>query len=299
MAGKKNVLGRGLASLLPDIEEQTENDKIFFECDIDIIFPNQYQPRTIFSEKSIAELTNSIKQQGIIQPLIVRKHESGYELIAGERRLRAAKKAGLKKVPVIVKNFAGSQLLEISIIENIQRQDINPIEEAYAYQRLIDDFSFTQEKIAQKIGKSRSAIANFLRLIKLSSPIKEALKNNLITMGHARALLSAENNLIQSKAFKTLLEKDLSVRETEKLIQKLNKNRTKINKTFFYNQQFTKIAESLSHKFSTKIKITKKGKKGKIEIEFKDQDDLDRVIKIMTPSFEFEDLGDKDYEKNN
>ncbi len=279
MTGKKKVLGRGLASLLPDFDSNKKEN--FFECDTDIILPNKYQPRNIFSENSINELAESIKKQGIIQPLIVKKKDDKYELIAGERRLIAAKKAGFTKVPVIVKDISDSEHLILSIIENIQREDLNSIEVAYAYKRLIDEFSLTQEQVAETVGKSRSGVANLLRLLKLSDEIKNAVKNEILSMGHARALLSAENDVIQNRAFEIIIKKKLSVRETERLLKKLNKEAEDIKEKKEKIYYFKEIEDSLSDIFGSKVKIFKKTKKGKIEIEFKNDDDLQRLIGIF------------------
>jgi len=287
-AGKskiKKALGRGLDSLLPDYGESFENTENFLECDTDIILPNRYQPRSIFSEESIAELVNSIKEQGIIQPLVVRKHENGYELAAGERRLRAAKKAGLLKVPVVVRGFSDSEMLEISIIENVQRENLNPIEEADAYRRLIDEFSLTQEQVAKRVGKSRPAIANFLRLRQLPDEIKNEMKNGTLSMGHARALLGAGSEAQQSRAFKTIIAKKLSVREAENLIKKLKSEsepeKNKESKMTSEELYFADLAQVLSRKIGSRVQITKRGKKGSVRIEFYNDDDLERIIKAL------------------
>jgi ParB family chromosome partitioning protein len=189
---KKNALGKGLDALIPAMETRDKKDSDYFFCDIDLIRPNPFQPRLDFSEQDLAELTESIKTQGVLQPLLVRKDKDGYELIAGERRLRSAKLAGLNQVPVIVKQVGDDKLLEISLVENIQRENLNPIEEADAYHRLITQLDLTQDQAAARVGKSRSAVANFLRLRQLPDQIKTSIVEGALSMGHARALLGAE-----------------------------------------------------------------------------------------------------------
>ena len=279
----KRALGRGLDSLLPADDFLNEKNKIFFECDIDIILPNRYQPRLHFSKESIEELADSIKKQGIIQPLSVRKTENGYELAVGERRLRAAQKAGLKKVPVIVRDLSDSDMLEISIVENIQRENLNPIEEANAYYRLINEFKFTQEQAAKKVGKSRSAVANTLRLRQLSDQIKQEIKKGVLSSGHARAILSIDSKIKQNEIAKFIIAKKLSVRQTEDLVkrEKNKKDDKSIGKKSVEQIYFADLAQRLSNKFGTKVKIIKKGKKGRVEIDFYGSDDLDRIINLF------------------
>jgi ParB family chromosome partitioning protein len=224
---KKRALGRGLGALIPEIEKSQEDSKDYFYCEIELIRPNRYQPRMQFDEDELAELCESIKEQGILQPLLVREENDGFELIAGERRLRAAKKAGLTQVPVVTKRIDDSKLLELSIVENIQRANINPIEESEAYHRLITEFHLTQDKVAIRVGKSRSAVANFLRLRQLPDPIKASIQEGKLTMGHARALLGIENSTQQMAAWRAVIKKNLSVRETEELIRSLKGEKKK------------------------------------------------------------------------
>ncbi len=283
---KKKALGRGLDSLLPDFAKKNDKTDTFFNCDIELIIPNRYQPRISFSKKLIEELADSIKIQGIIQPLTVRKHDNGYELVAGERRLRAAKKAGLSNVPVIVKEFSDSEILEISIIENIQREDLNSIEEAEAYQRLINEFQLTQEQVAKRVGKSRPAVANLLRLRHLPVQVKEEIKRGLLSMGHARAILGLESTKEQNQVSQLIIAKKFSVRETENLIKKLKAEKEKSDNPgnslkSSDDIHFADISESLSGKFGTKVRIIKSGKKGSIRIEFYDDKDLDRIINLF------------------
>ncbi len=282
---KKVALGRGLEALIPRVASDKERSKEFFLCDIDLIRPNRYQPRIHFSEKEMAELADSIKAQGIIQPLLVKKDENGFELIAGERRLRAARMAGLTRAPVILKDITDEELLEMSIVENIQRENFNPVEEAEAYHRLISEFGLTQEVAAAKVGKSRSAVANFLRIRQLPESIKASIIEGFISMGHARALLGVENPARQNKAWRTVVSKGLSVRETEKLIKKLKAEEKKPIPRPPSSEQnvLNDLADELSRHFGAKVQINRRGKKGKVEIEFYNDNDLNRLIDLLKP----------------
>ncbi len=277
---KKMALGKGLGALIPEIEEADERPKDFFYCDIELIRPNRFQPRLQFPEDELDELCQSIKEQGILQPLLIREENDGYQLIAGERRLRAAKKAGLAQVPVVIKRISDSKLLELSIVENIQRANFNPIEESEAYHRLITEFNLTQDQAATRVGKSRSAVANFLRLRQLSDQIKASILDESLTMGHARALLGAENSAQQMAAWRAVVKKGLSVRETEDLIRSLKneKKKPKVPKKSSDDRHLMSLAEDLSRHFGTKITIKKHGQRGKVQIEFYSNDDLDRLI---------------------
>lgn len=280
---KKIALGRGLDSLLPDIEYVESVSKEYFQCDIELIRPNRYQSRMQFSEDELEGMARSIKEQGIIQPLLVRKDDNGYELVTGERRLRAAKKAGLDQVPVIVKTITDTDLLEMSIVENVQREDLNPMEEAEAYYQLIVKFDLTQDQVATRVGKSRSAVANFLRLRQLPEQIKADIINGALSMGHARALLGASNSAQQNAAWRAVVSKGLSVRETERLINRLKAEKKKPKKSSTGSEQryFLSLAEDLSRRFGTKVQIKRHGKKGRIEITFYNNDDLDRVLTLL------------------
>ena len=280
---KKMALGKGLDALIPSIDPAEEKSKDFFLCDVELIQRNRYQPRHKFSEEELEELRDSIKTQGIIQPLLVKKHDNGYELIAGERRLRAAKMAGLSKVPVVVKTVTDLELLEMSIVENIQREDLNPMEEAEAYHRLITEFNLTQDQAANRVGKSRSAVANLLRLRQLPDQIKDGIINGILHMGHARALLGADTPAMQNAAFRAVISKGLSVRETENLIKHLKYEKPQPEKKQPNKEQnyFSDLADNLARYFGTKVSINRKGKKGKVEIEFYNDDDLDRLINLL------------------
>ncbi|HUV51302.1 MAG TPA: ParB/RepB/Spo0J family partition protein [Anaerolineae bacterium] len=277
----KPALGRGLDSLLPDIVENSSKD--YFLCDIGIISPNRYQPRLQFSKDELDELSRSIKEQGMIQPLLVRKDATGYELIAGERRLRAAKMAGLDKVPVVIRDISDENMLEISIVENIQREDLNAMEEAEAYHRLIVEFNFTQDQVALRVGKSRPTIANFLRLRQLPEEIKSSIMDNSLAMGHARALLGAETSAQQRAAWRAVVSKGLSVRETEALVKQLKSEKEKPKKSKPGSEEIylKDLAAAFSQCLGTKVQIKKHGQKGKVVIDFYTNDDLNRLIGIL------------------
>jgi ParB family chromosome partitioning protein len=280
---KKRALGRGLSALIPEIEKSQEPPKDFFYCEIELIRPNRYQPRIQFAEDELEELCQSIKEQGILQPLLVREENGSFELIAGERRLRAAKRAGLTQVPVVTKRIDNSKLLELSIVENIQRADINPIEESEAYHRLITEFQLTQNTVATRVGKSRSAVANFLRLRQLPDPIKASIQEGKLTMGHARALLGIENSNQQMAAWRAVVRKDMSVRETEDLIRSLKgeKKKSKVSRKSTEDLYLLSLADDLSRHFGTKVVIKQRGQAGRVEIEFYSNDDLDRLIERL------------------
>ena len=280
---KKKALGRGLDALFPDIGTIDTKARDYFQCDIDVIRPNRYQPRRKFSEDELTELSRSIKKKGILQPLLVRRNNNGYELIAGERRLRASKMAGLGQVPVVVREISETELLEASVIENIQREDLNPMEEAEAYRRLAEEFKLTQAQVAERVSKSRSAVANFIRLCQLPQPIKDSLAENTLSMGHARALLGADTTAQQTRAWQVVMSKGLSVRETESLVKRLKSEKKKKKKRIPGSDEiyFNTLAEDLSRRFGTKVCIKRKGQKGKVEIDFYSNDDLDRLLNFF------------------
>lgn len=286
---KKMALGKGLGALIPGPSvapsEPSDRDRTYLLCDIDLIHPNRYQPRRKFSEEELEELSRSIREQGVIQPLVVRKNSHGYELIAGERRLRAAKLAGLTQVPIVVKELSDSQMLEMSIVENVQREDLNPLEESGAYHRLMTEFSLTQEQVADRVGKSRSAIANFLRLRQLPEEIKATLMDGSISLGHAKVLLGAKNTAQQMEIWRQIVTKGLSVRETEILLNRLKDPPPPPETPEPGSEEiyFSGVADNLSHRFGTKVRINRRGKKGKVEIEFYNDDDLDRLLHLLNP----------------
>ena len=251
---------------------------------ISSVEPNREQPRKHFSEEGIEELASSIRQYGIIQPLLVQKRDDYYEIIAGERRWRAAMKAGLKEVPVIVKDYSNREAVEISLIENIQREDLNPIEEALAYDRLIKEFEMTQEQVAGRVSKSRSAVTNSLRLLKLEDEVRQMVIAGDISEGHARTLLGLPNNEMQKLLADRILKDKLSVRETEKLVKKLTSNAPKKAKERDYQKEaiLGNLSEQLKVILGTKVSIIEKGKsKGKIEIEYYSDDELNRIFEML------------------
>jgi ParB family transcriptional regulator, chromosome partitioning protein len=281
---KKTGLGRGVASLIPEIEGSGDySTDTLFQCPIDDIKPNRYQPRITFSDEELEKLKNSILEQGVIQPLLVRNLDGSYELIAGERRLRAAKQANLTHVPVFVKDLTNEQALEVAIIENVQRENLNPLEEADAYQRLVSEFNYTQEMVAKKIGKNRSTIANLLRLRGLPEPIKKSLVDKKISMGHARSILGAGSEEEQIEVWQLVLAKQLSVRETERFINTIKKQLSdlKLKKTSPEKIFLTEISEQLTQKIKSKIRIMKQGNKGKVEIKFTSQKEFDHIIELL------------------
>ncbi len=283
MKKKHTGLGRGISSLIPELEIP-EIPSDFFYCPVADIRPNRYQPRQEFNQEELDRLRDSIAQQGVLQPLLVRHLEGGYELIAGERRLRAAEAAGLCQVPVVLKNLTDEQVLEVSIIENIQRQNLNVLEEAGAYFRLIDEFGYTQEKVAEKIGKNRSTIANLLRLRSLPQEIKTSLIEEKITMGHARALLGGGSEENQLYLFKQVLDRGLSVRETERLVNQAKQEPKKLLEKQSADEK--KILDQASLRIATRIRtqvrIKKSGEKGRIEIDFKSKSEFQRLVDLLS-----------------
>jgi ParB family transcriptional regulator, chromosome partitioning protein len=286
---KKLALGRGLDSLIPDrpgIDDDAQDKaaaKAYLECDIELIQPNRYQPRSHFAPEELAQLSESIRAQGVLQPVLVRQSDTGYELVAGERRLRAAKMAGLSTIPVLIKDISDAEMLEISIVENIQRADLNPMEEAEAYHRLVIEFGLTQEQAAARVGKSRSAVANFLRLRQLPELIKASIMDAQLSMGHARALLGADTPAQQNAAWRAILAKGLSVRQTEELIKRL-KNATQAvaqKKNGSEERHLAGLADGLSRRFGTRVQIRRRGKKGKLEMEFYSNEDLNRLLELL------------------
>jgi ParB family transcriptional regulator, chromosome partitioning protein len=281
---KKTGLGRGISALIPDFDMDAQKGRgDFFMCPVGEIAPNRYQPRTDFNAEELERLRDSIAQQGILQPLLVRHVDGGYELIAGERRLRAAKAALLTHVPVVVKDLTDEQVLEVSIIENIQRANLNVLEEAEAYFRLIDEFGYTQEKVAQKIGKNRSTIANLLRLRGLPDKIKHSLLAEKISMGHARALLGAGSRENQLALFEQVVRQKLSVRKTEQLVNQSRQAALKpARKLSAHEQAFLENTSTrISHQIQSPVKIHKNGGKGRIEINFTSQSEFTRLVDLL------------------
>jgi len=276
----RQALGKGHGALIPEKGiPEGEGKKALQQCGIEEVQPNPFQPRKTFSDEQLQELVDSIREKGILQPLLVRRKSDGYELIAGERRWRAAQRAGLREIPILVRDVSDSEMLEISLIENIQRENLNPIEEAEAYKRLMEQFHLTQEEISKKVGKDRTTVANMVRLLRLPPEIKLSLAEGKITMGHARAFLSLDGIDKQKLLWKRLLSGGLSVRQTESLVKKL---RTRSSPTpRRSNPEWSALIEELQRALGTKVRIVGKRKRGKIEIDFFSPDELDRIIELL------------------
>lgn len=305
MAVKRNGLGKGLDSLIPDktgrtvkpvekkptavktkvLEKETDKKEQQGETYLKIneVEPNREQPRKEFDEDSLLELADSIKQFGILQPLLVQKKDGYYEIIAGERRWRAAKLAGIKEVPVLIKEYTDQEIVEISLIENIQRENLNPIEEAMAFKRLLEEFNLKQDEVAERVSKSRTAVTNSMRLLKLSSRVQQMVIDDMISTGHARALLAIDDEEQQYIIASKIFDEKLSVRETEKLVKSLKtpkkeKELKKVEHTFVYDD----IVEKMKNVMGTKVNIhTKANGKGKIEIEYYSEDELERIYDMI------------------
>jgi len=276
----KRGLGKGLEALIPKIDHQ-ENEFIT-EIEIERLTSNLFQPRKNFDQEKLEELKESIKRHGVIQPIVVRKIANGYEIVAGERRLRAAQEIKLKKIPAIIKNFSNEKSLEIALAENIQREDLNPIEQANAFKRLIDEFKLTQQELAEVTGKSRALVTNTIRLLKLNSEIQKNISEGKISFGHAKLLLSLEDEELQRVVCNRIMGNDLSVRDTENLIKKIGKAPKKpfIVKNITL-ENFPEAEEKLRDILGTKISILYDGKKGKINIEFYSKEDLRRIVDLL------------------
>lgn len=282
----RKVLGKGLGALIPDFEmgiPETEIRDSVQEFNVDDIIPNRYQPRQKFDDDKLNELVESIREKGVIQPVVVQKSEQGYELIVGERRWRACKKLGIKKIPAVLRESSDSESLEVALIENIHRQDLNPIEEAEAYHRLSSEFGLTQEEISKNVGKKRASIANYLRLLKLSKPIKEDLITGRLTMGHARALLGLSSEKDINNAWKNVVAKDLNVRQTEHLVKKVREEGVRVPKNLIVQKDvyIKDLEKELERKLGTKTKIISGKKGGKVMISYFSDEDLERIRGII------------------
>jgi ParB family chromosome partitioning protein len=279
----KAKLGRGLGSLF-DEPIIAANDDVVQQLRITLVEPNKNQPRRSFDDDKIDELSQSIKEHGVIQPIIVVKNDDRYKIVAGERRWRAAKKAGLKEIPAVIRNYSEFEISQIALIENLQRENLNPIEEAMGYQMLMNKYNMTQEAVSDTIGKSRSAIANSIRLLSLDEPIRERLISGDISSGHARALLSVASESARLALLDTIIEQNLNVRQTEALAKQLQKAKPKKKKPVIDEQvqaQLAILEDRLSTKLGTKVTLHHDNKKGKIEIEYYGNRDLDRIISII------------------
>ncbi len=271
----RKVLGKGIKALLSD-DVSFLKDERYVEIDIDLIHPNPFQPRKNFSEEGMAELVDSIKEAGIIQPVLVTPDETGYTLVIGERRWRAAQKLGLTKIPAVVKKIEPSQQLELALIENLQREDLNPIEIATAYQKLIEITNLTHEELAKKVGKERSSVTNYLRLLKLPEEIKDLIANGKMEMGHGRALLSVNDTSLQKELANMVCQKGLSVRELERIIKKGWKKKSR-EKTIF----MPALEDDLRKILGTKVRIVKSGRGGYLLIRFHSEEELERLYNLI------------------
>lgn len=274
-------LGRGIQALFPDLDVKEE--EAVKEIEINQLRPNPYQPRKHFQEEAIHELKESILEYGIVQPIIVRKSIKGYEIVAGERRFRAAKEADLKTVPAVIRNLTDQQMMELALLENLQREDLTPMEEAAAYQMLMDELKFTQEQLAKRLGKSRPHIANHIRLLSLPENIQQLISNGTLSMGHGRTLLGLKDKTKIQTVVKQIEKEGLNVRQLEQLIQRINQNvsretkEDKKEKNIFFQEQESLLRDH----FGTSVKIRKGSKKGKIEIDFFSEEDLQRILELL------------------
>lgn len=299
MAVKRGGLGKGLDSLIPDTGKTAEKEKkvkvvervvekvvekpIEIKLKINQVEPNREQPRKVFDEESLQELAESIKQFGVLQPLIVQQRKDYYEIIAGERRWRAAKLAGLKEVPVVIREMTDQEIVEISLIENIQRENLNPIEEAAAYKRLLTEFHLKQEEVAERVSKSRTAVTNSMRLLKLDERVQQMVIEGMLSTGHARALLAIEDGELQFQMATKIYNEKLSVRDVEKLVKNIGKEKPAKKEE---NEQqkviFQDLEEKMKVALGTKVSINRKNdQKGKIEIEYYSMDELERLMEIL------------------
>lgn len=297
MAVKKKGLGKGLDSLIPDTkpvkkntesaikkeEQQHEIKDGVIMVKISMIEPNRDQPRKKFEEDALLELADSIKLHGVLQPLLVRKVKDYYEIIAGERRWRAAKLAGIKEVPVIVKEYSEQEIVEIRLIENIQRENLNPIEEAMAFKKLLEDFQLKQDEVADRVSKSRTAVTNSMRLLKLDEKVQQMIIDEMISTGHARALLAIDDKELQYELANRIFDEKLSVRETEKLVKEIKNPKKTIEKKIIKNEVIYKDLENrMKEVMGTKVSIAAKNNgKGKIEIEYYSEEELERMFEMI------------------
>lgn len=275
MSPRKTGLGRGLESLIPTTrEEEIEGSLGVLEVPLASISPNPHQPRSRIREQDLLELAASIEQHGIIQPLVVTETVDGYQLIAGERRWRAARVAGQSSVPVLVKDVAPSQILELALVENLQRSDLNPLEEAMAFHQLVDEFELTQKQIAQRVGKSRAAVSNTLRLLTAARSVREALLDEQISEGHARALLGLETTAAQEAALKTVLKQELNVRQTEQLVRRLLGRQGKPKASREPSPQTRELESQFREALSAKVSLKRQGKGGRLVVYFYSEEEL-------------------------
>ncbi|HHZ16430.1 MAG TPA: ParB/RepB/Spo0J family partition protein [Peptococcaceae bacterium] len=285
MRKTKTGLGKGLSALIPPVSEEINKEETAAAIKISSIIPNTFQPRREFDEDKLTELAESIKEHGVVQPIVVRKISGGrYELVVGERRLRACQRLKIREIPAIVKEYTDEQMMEIALIENIQRQDLNPLEEAYAYKRLLEEFNLTQEEVAKKISKSRSFVANMVRILNLPQEVLDLLAGGDLTVGHVRPLLALNSAEQQIKAAEEMRKKQMTVREAEEftkgLLEAPQKQMMK-RKKMKLSPELIDLENKLRNVCGTKVAIKNKGEKGKIEIEYYNNDDLNRILAIF------------------
>ncbi len=279
----KKGLGKGLEALISSTNQLEENNRNVLELKINDVEPNAEQPRKVFDQEKLETLAQSIKEHGVVQPIVVRKEGARYIIVAGERRWRASKMAGLKTIPVVVKDLTDKEVMEIALIENLQREDLNPIEEAEAYQRLMNEFQMTQEDVSKVVGRSRSAIANSVRLLSLAKEVQEMISEGRLTSGHARTLITINDNQRQKELATQIIEKGLNVRDTEKLAAKEDKRSVPKKAAKSKDKpEVTDLVENLKMIFGTKIELQRGKDKGKIVIEYYSDEEFDRIIELLT-----------------
>ena len=287
MLNRRPALGKGLSALIPDVLEPPRSETVVMEADVDRIVPNELQPRAHMDQTRLQELAESIRSNGVIQPIVVRRAGDTFHIIAGERRWRAAKLAGLQRVPIAIKGLGPGKeqsLLEMALIENIQREDLNPLEEAMAYRRLADEFHLTQETIATAVGKDRATVANHLRLLKLPEEVRAEIATGRLTMGHARALLAIEAEADQRQTARDVIARSLSVRETESLAKRIADGAAPAEppKPKPVDVHTRAAEDRLKMQLGTRVRIRRRGKRGRIEIDFNSEDELIRIFEILT-----------------
>lgn len=279
---QKRGLGKGLSALIPDSSILT-GGRTIINIDVNKVVPNPRQPRVEFNPESLAELAESIKVQGVVQPILARPKNGKYELVAGERRWRAARKAGLSLMPAIIKEFSDEESLELALVENLQREDLNPMDEAEAYLKLAEEFHLTQADIAKKVGKDRSTVANTMRLLELPKEIQHSIRRSQLTVGHARPLLSLSTEAERISMWKEVVKNNLTVRDVERIVQGENPNRKGQKKRkAVQNEELVDLTELLTTHLGTRVRILGSIKKGKIEIDYYSQEDLERIIESLT-----------------
>jgi ParB family transcriptional regulator, chromosome partitioning protein len=283
MAEKRPALGKGLSALIPEVPEPRPAAGL--EVDIELLVPSRFQPRVRVDDARLEELADSIRANGVLQPIIVRKVDGTYQIVAGERRWRAAQRAGLLRVPVVVREAPpgdDGKLLEWALIENLQREDLNPIQEAQAYRRLLDEFHYTQEQVARAVGKDRSSVANTLRLLKLPESVREEVAAGRLSMGHARALLGLGDGAAASRAAREIIGRDLSVRQAESLVRRLAGTGKKRGAGRTVDVHTRAAEERLSRALGTRVRIVRRRKGGRIEVQFTSEDELQRLYEVFT-----------------